>query len=86
MPLLEFEQQSAEAVVRERLSSWSLERLQQEGYCLMNMDAYWLDGGSSNFGVGRFVASFMLGPGELLPSEHRFECVYILNRACTVEC
>ncbi|KIP09412.1 hypothetical protein PHLGIDRAFT_22921 [Phlebiopsis gigantea 11061_1 CR5-6] len=73
LPLLEFEQQSAEAVVRERLSSWSLERLQEEGYCLMNMDAYWLDGGSSHFGVGRFVANFMLGPGVLLPAEHQFE-------------
>ena len=41
----------------------------------MNMDAYWLDGGSSNFGGGRFVASFMLGPGELLPAEHQFEYV-----------
>lgn len=41
----------------------------------MNMDAYWLDGGSSHFGVGRFVANFMLGPGVLLPAEHQFEYV-----------
>ncbi|EKM52366.1 uncharacterized protein PHACADRAFT_186519 [Phanerochaete carnosa HHB-10118-sp] len=73
LPLIEYEQQSDEAILRERLSTWSLERLQQEGYCITDLSAYWLDPGSTNSGMGRFVASFFLGPGITLPAEHRFE-------------
>ncbi|KAJ7188085.1 hypothetical protein C8R46DRAFT_1183731 [Mycena filopes] len=68
MEMLEAEQQEDEAVLKERLSTWSLTRLQEEGYCLTGLSAFWLD--ESQF--GRPVASFLLGPGLSLP-EHRFE-------------
>jgi hypothetical protein len=57
-----------EAVLRERLSSWTLGRLQAEGYCLTGLSAYWLQANQ----FGRPVAAFILGPGMALP-EHRFE-------------
>jgi hypothetical protein len=66
--MLEAEQQEDEAVLKERLSTWSLTRLQEEGYCLTGLTAYWLE--ENQF--GRPVASFLLGPGIALP-EHRFE-------------
>ena len=75
LPLLEFEQQAEESILRERLSSWSLQRLQQEGYCITDLHAFWLDAPGKNFGTARFVAGFALGPGITLPSEHRFEYV-----------
>ncbi|KAH7911786.1 P-loop containing nucleoside triphosphate hydrolase protein [Hygrophoropsis aurantiaca] len=68
LPLLDSEQAEDEAVLRERLSTWTLGRLKEEGYCLTNLSAYWLD--TPQF--GRPVASFLLGPGIVLP-EHRFE-------------
>ncbi|KAK7688479.1 hypothetical protein QCA50_008017 [Cerrena zonata] len=68
IPLLEAEQAEDEAVLRERLSSWSLERLRQEGYCMTGLSAYWME--TTQF--GRPLASFALGPGITLP-EHRFE-------------
>jgi hypothetical protein len=60
-----------EAVLRERLSSWTLDRLKEEGYCLTGMAAFWLE--ATQF--GRPVASFLLGPGLALP-DHRFEYVF----------
>ncbi|KAI0077675.1 P-loop containing nucleoside triphosphate hydrolase protein [Panus rudis PR-1116 ss-1] len=68
LPLLAAEQGEDEAVLRERLSSWSVERLKSEGYCLTDLGAYWLE---KNM-YGRPVASFSLGPGIKLP-EHKFE-------------
>ncbi|KAJ7041270.1 P-loop containing nucleoside triphosphate hydrolase protein [Mycena alexandri] len=68
MEMLEAEQQEDEAVLKERLSTWSLTRLQEEGYCLTGLSAFWLD--ENQF--GRPVASFLLGPGLALP-DHRFE-------------
>lgn len=70
LPLLEAEQIEDEAVLKERLSNWSLARLREEGYCLTDMAAFWLDAPQ----FGRPVASFALGPGLALP-EHRFEYV-----------
>ena len=70
LPLLRAEQDEDEALLKERLSNWSVARLKEEGYCLTGMSAYWLD--ATHF--GRPVASFALGPGLALP-EHRFECV-----------
>ncbi|KAG6837045.1 hypothetical protein H0H93_015616 [Arthromyces matolae] len=66
--LLEAEQQEAEAALKERLSTWGLDRLKEEGYCLTNLSAYWLQ--ENQF--GRPVAAFALGPGLVLP-DHRFE-------------
>ncbi|KAG5646157.1 hypothetical protein DXG03_004210 [Asterophora parasitica] len=68
MDLLSAEQAEAEAIVQERLSTWTLDRLQEEGYCLTELSAYWLQ--ENQF--GRPVASFALGPGLALP-DHRFE-------------
>ncbi|KAJ7691122.1 P-loop containing nucleoside triphosphate hydrolase protein [Mycena rosella] len=68
MAMLEAEQQEDEAVLKERLSTWSLTRLQEEGYCLTGLSAFWMQEGQ----FGRPVASFLLGPGLAL-SEHRFE-------------
>ncbi|KAJ6518598.1 P-loop containing nucleoside triphosphate hydrolase protein [Mycena sanguinolenta] len=68
LAMLQAEQQEAEAVLKERLSTWSLTRLQEEGYCLTDLSAFWLE--ENQF--GRPVASFLLGAGIALP-EHRFE-------------
>lgn len=66
--LLAAEQAEDEAVFKERLSSWSLPRLKEEGYCLTGLSAFWLQANQ----FGRPVAAFLLGPGRVLP-EHRFE-------------
>lgn len=68
LPLIEAEQAENESVLKERLANWSLNRLRQEGYCITDLSAYWLE--TTRF--GRPVASFSLGPGIKLP-EHRFE-------------
>ncbi|KAG1852645.1 P-loop containing nucleoside triphosphate hydrolase protein [Suillus tomentosus] len=68
LSLLELEQNEDEAVLRERLSTWSLFRLQEEGYTITGLSAFWM--GAPKF--GRPIASFSLGPGIDLP-EHRFE-------------
>ncbi|EIW76725.1 P-loop containing nucleoside triphosphate hydrolase protein [Coniophora puteana RWD-64-598 SS2] len=67
-PLLDAEQYEAEAVLRERLASWSVAKLAQEGYCLTDLSAYWLE----KLFFGKPVLSFHKGPGIDLP-EHRFE-------------
>ena len=66
--MLDAEQQEEEAIVQERLASWSLQRLQSEGYCLTDMAAFWLE--ETRFESS--VAAFSLGPGVFLP-HHRFE-------------
>ncbi|TFK37679.1 P-loop containing nucleoside triphosphate hydrolase protein [Crucibulum laeve] len=68
MKLLESEEEEDEAILKERLSSWTVTRLREEGYCITDMGAYWLQVNQ----FGRPVASFNLGPGVTLP-EHRFE-------------
>ncbi len=67
--MIEAEQSEEQEVLRERLASWSLDRLQQEGYCITGLSAFWQE--RQQF--GRPVASFFMGPGIMLPSEHRFE-------------
>jgi hypothetical protein len=66
--LLAAEQAEDEAILKERLSSWTIDRLKEEGYCLTGLSAFWLE--ASQF--GRPVASFLMGPGIVLP-DHRFE-------------
>ncbi|KAF9785941.1 P-loop containing nucleoside triphosphate hydrolase protein [Thelephora terrestris] len=68
LPLLSSERAQNEAVVKERLSSWSLDRLKREGYCITDTKAYWVDFQKA----GRPVACFMLGPGIVFPA-HVFE-------------
>lgn len=68
LPLLSSERAQNEGVIRERLSSWGLDRLKREGYCITDAKAYWVDFQK----VGRPVACFMLGPGIVFPP-HVFE-------------
>jgi hypothetical protein len=68
---LSSERAQNEAVVKERLSSWSLDRLKREGYCITDTKAYWVDFQKA----GRPVACFMLGPGIVFPA-HVFEYVF----------
>lgn len=70
MRLLALEEAEDEAALRHRLTTWSLDRLKVEGYCLTDLSAYWLQ--ENQF--GRPVASFSVGPGESLPV-HKFEFV-----------
>lgn len=58
-----------EEVLTKRLSKWSLQRLQEEGYTLAGLSAFWL----SEAKFGRPVAAFMLGAGMALPN-HLFRC------------
>ncbi|KAG7086568.1 hypothetical protein E1B28_002515 [Marasmius oreades] len=67
IPLLRAEQEQEESVLRERLSTWSLAKLKEEGYTLTGLSAYW----QKETRFGRPVASFLLGPGLILP-EHKF--------------
>lgn len=71
LPLLAAEEHDVEKEVKDRLANWPIKRLQQEGYCLTNMSAYWMEATKS----GRPAAVFQLGAGTTLPSTHRFECV-----------
>jgi hypothetical protein len=66
-PLLLQEQQEEESVLEER-KQWPIEKLKEEGYCLTDLYAFWLD--ATQF--GRPVAEFSLGPGVSL-GWHRFE-------------
>ncbi|KZV63553.1 hypothetical protein PENSPDRAFT_208228 [Peniophora sp. CONT] len=66
--MLDAEQTEEEAIVQERLASWSIQRLKSEGYCLSDMSAFWLE--ETRFESS--VAAFSLGPGVALP-HHRFE-------------
>jgi len=63
--LLEAEQAEGEAVLREHLAMWLLARLCQEGYCLTDLSAFWMD--APQFGWP--VACFMWGPGVVF-TEH----------------
>ncbi|KAF9050818.1 P-loop containing nucleoside triphosphate hydrolase protein [Hymenopellis radicata] len=67
--LLNTERAQEEAVIRERLATWSLQRLCEEGYTLNELSAYWVE----NRGRKQMkTVSFQLGPGVVLP-ENRFE-------------
>ena len=66
--MLAAEQAEEEAILKERLSTWTLDRLKAEGYCLTHLSAFWLRANQ----FGRPVAVFLLGPGKALP-DHRFE-------------
>lgn len=70
------EEDEDEAVLQKRLSTWSLDRLKEAGYCLTELSAYWMKANQ----FGRPVASFTLGPGIMLP-EHRFEYVHCFYSA-----
>lgn len=69
LPLIEAEEAEEEAVFKDRLAAWSLDRLQQQGYTLTGLSAFWLE--EAHYGLP--VANFSLGPGVILPPHHRFE-------------
>ncbi|KAF9238389.1 P-loop containing nucleoside triphosphate hydrolase protein [Melanogaster broomeanus] len=68
LPLLEAEQAEVEAVLYERLSTWPLSRLREEGYCITDLSAFWVEAPQFR----NPIACFTLGPGVTLP-EHRFQ-------------
>lgn len=72
LPLLESEEAESRRDIIERLSTWSLERLKQEGYCLTDVSAYWCKANQ----FGKPVAAFQFGPGIILPQNLKFECVW----------
>ncbi|KAF7759732.1 hypothetical protein Agabi119p4_11427 [Agaricus bisporus var. burnettii] len=69
LPLLESEEAESRNDITERLSSWSIARLKEEGYCLTDLCAYWCKTNQ----YGKPVAAFQLGPGIILPSGLKFE-------------
>ncbi|KAF7297208.1 hypothetical protein MIND_00953900 [Mycena indigotica] len=68
LEMITLEQNETETILKERLSSWSLNRLREEGYCITDLSAFWLEDNRFN----RPVALFLLGAGVSLP-ENRFE-------------
>ncbi|KAH6904509.1 P-loop containing nucleoside triphosphate hydrolase protein [Coprinopsis sp. MPI-PUGE-AT-0042] len=68
LPAIEAEFREQEAVIMNRLSTWTVAQLKAEGWCLTDMFAYW----SSTKTYGMPTAVFKLGPGTILP-EHKFE-------------
>ena len=74
LPLIEAEQEEADKLVTERLSTWTLERQKREGYCITGLYAFWMK--EKHFGLP--VVKFRLCPGNMrdksLP-DHAFEYV-----------
>lgn len=72
LPLIAAEQEAADMIVKERLSTWPLAKQKREGYCLTGLYAYWMN--ETHF--GRPVAAFRLRPdskgGKALPN-HVYE-------------
>lgn len=64
-PLLNAEQSNEDKAIQERLRR-PIEELIDEGYCLHNLGAFWLD--ATQFGLP--VAVFSLGPGLTLGASH----------------
>ena len=68
LKLIALEEAEDEALLRHRLATWSVKRLEAEGYCVTGMSAYWMQANQ----FGRPVATFLLGPGITLP-ENKIE-------------
>ena len=66
--LIALEEAEDEALLRHRLATWSIKRLEDEEYCLTGLSAYWMQANQ----FGRPVATFLLGPGITLP-ENKIE-------------
>ncbi|KAF9451330.1 P-loop containing nucleoside triphosphate hydrolase protein [Macrolepiota fuliginosa MF-IS2] len=69
LPLLESEEAESRNDILDRLSTWSLERLIQEGYCLSDTTGYWCKASQ----YGKPVAAFQIGPGIILPENLKLE-------------
>ena len=70
--MLEAEEKESREIILNRLATWHIDKLKEEGYCLTGLKAFWLT--DNHF--GRPVATFTIGPGEPLP-EHKFTLVSI---------
>ncbi|TFK20432.1 P-loop containing nucleoside triphosphate hydrolase protein [Coprinopsis marcescibilis] len=68
LPAIEAERLESDAMLKERLSSWGVQKLKDEGYCMTEMSAYWM--AQNQF--GKPTAAFSAGPGVVLPP-HKFE-------------
>jgi hypothetical protein len=64
LSLLAAEQAEDEAVLKERLSNWTLNRLKEEGYCLAGLSTFWLQ--ANQFGLP--VTSFLRAQVKILHS------------------
>lgn len=64
LPLIEAEEAIEQRLMTERLSTWDIEKLKKEGYCVTDVHGFWLDRTS----LGRPVAAFRFGAGMALPS------------------
>jgi hypothetical protein len=63
LPLLEAETEEEALLIKNRLQTWPIERLETEGLCIRSLKAYWQDATS----FGKPIASFSLGIGQVLP-------------------
>ena len=68
LPAIDAEQLADEEILNERLSSWPLEKLKEEGFCITGLQAFWMEKPM----FGKPVAAFQIAPGEALPM-HNFE-------------
>lgn len=73
MHLLHLEEAEDAESYQHRLATWPIKRLQDEGYCITGLSAYWVTNATQ---YGRPVASFELGPGVKLPAS-KFTCVIV---------
>ena len=64
-PLLAAELKLGRGVIETRLATWPVEKLEKEGYCLRNLDGYWLD--NHDLTSNTAVAGFACEPGQELP-------------------
>ncbi|KAF5314486.1 hypothetical protein D9619_011769 [Psilocybe cf. subviscida] len=65
MKLLKLEEAEDAASYQHRLATWPIKRLQDEGYCITGLSAYWVTDATQ---YGRPIANFELGPGIKLPT------------------
>ena len=66
---MDVEKQESDRVIQERLSKWSLKRLQDEGYCLAPLSGFWTKGALSR--DGKRIAALTTDVGKEL-GFHRF--------------
>ena len=64
---MEAEEESEKEEILKRLETMSLQKLQEEGYCITGLSAFWL----SDTHFGKPVASLIMGAGVALP-QHLF--------------
>ena len=71
-PLLTAELKQGRGVIETRLTTWPVEKLEKEGYCLRNLDGYWQENKDPTSKM--VIAGFVCEPGQELPW-HAFQYV-----------